>query len=156
MPHTHLYHSLLPAVFIAVWFLDAQFLHLTTWLNQFIPFEIRLIGFIVIFALALILIQLSHKALFKDGEPLEGLITQGILGRTRNPLYFGIILFYVTFLFFSISVICIILFIPIFLVYNKMADFEAKILEEMYGNEYIEYKRKVPKWIPAIKSKYPQ
>ena len=34
--------------------------------------------------------------------------------------------------------------------YEKMVNFEEDILEEMFGEDYIEYKKKVPKWIPKI------
>ncbi len=156
MPHTHVYHILMPVIFIFVWMLDSQIFHLTTWLNIFVHYEIRLIGFIIIFVAGLIFIQLSHTALFKDKEPLEGLITKGVLGHTRNPMYFGISLFYISLLFFSMSLMSLLLFIPIFLIYNKMANFEAKLLEDMFGSAYLEYKKKVPKWIPSLKSKYPK
>jgi len=50
----------------------------------------------------------------------------------------------------SISVICIVFFVFIFLLYDKMVNFEENILEKMFGKDYVEYKKKVPKWIPKI------
>lgn len=73
-----------------------------------------------------------------------------MLKHTRNPMYFGILLVYLAFIFLSISVICIAFFVNIFLLYNKMVNFEEDILEQIFGQDYIEYKKKVPKWIPKI------
>ena len=149
-PRAHLYHSLFPAIFIIVWITDTLFLSLTVWLNEFVRLEIRVILFVVFFGLALLFVQLSHKALFKDHEPSDTLLIKGILKRTRNPMYFGILLVYLSFIMLSISVMCIVLFAFIILLYEKMVNFEEDILEEMFGEDYIEYKKKVPKWIPKI------
>jgi len=149
-PRAHLYHSLLPVVFIIVWIIDTIFLSLTVWLNYFVPLALRIVLFVLFFGLALLFVQLSHNVLFKDHEPSDTLLIKGILKRTRNPMYFGILLVYLSFILLSISVICIGLFVGIIILYDKMVNFEEDILEEMFGQEYIEYKKKVPKWIPKI------
>ena len=149
-PRAHLYHSLLPILFIIVWILDSFLLSLTVWLNSFVPLVVRLVLFVVCFGLALVFVQLSHKVLFKDNEPSDTLLIKGVLKRTRNPMYFGILLVYLSFILLSISVICIVFFVFIFLLYDKMVNFEEEILEEMFGQDYLEYKKRVPKWIPKI------
>jgi protein-S-isoprenylcysteine O-methyltransferase Ste14 len=63
-------------------------------------------------------------------------------------MYFGILLIYIAFLFLSISLIGIGLFVIVFLVYNWMVNYEEELLENMFGEDYKEYKTKVPKWIP--------
>jgi protein-S-isoprenylcysteine O-methyltransferase Ste14 len=92
---------------------------------------------------------MAHKILFeKIDKPSDTLITNGILKHVRNPLYLGVLLLYVAFILLSISLISVIIFVIICLIYDKMVNFEEKILEEMFGVEYLEYKNKVPKWIP--------
>jgi len=150
LPHAHIYHILLPIIFILVWFLDSAFFSISTILNEFVPFIIRLPLFIAIFIIAIIFIMLSHRALFKTHQPSDTLITNGILGYVRNPMYLGILLIYVAFLFLSISLISIAVFILIFLIYKKMVDFEENLLETMFGNKYLEYKKQVSKWIPKL------
>lgn len=150
MPHTHFYHTFLPVTFMLIWVLDTNFFRISTILDNYVPFILRLILFIVIMITALTFIQISHKTLFKSHEPPTTLINEGILARTRNPMYFGIIMIYVALISLSISLICIVLFIPIFLVYNKMVRFEEKIMENLFGSEFLEYKKKVPKWFPKI------
>lgn len=150
IPHAHIYHIVLPIGFILIWFLDSQIFHISTILNDFIPFIVRILLFIVILIIAYLFIMLSHRALFKDHQPPNTLITYGILGRVRNPMYLGIMLIYIAFLFFSISLIAIGMFFVVFLVYNKMVNFEENLLESMFGNEYLEYKKQVPKWFPKL------
>jgi protein-S-isoprenylcysteine O-methyltransferase Ste14 len=39
-------------------------------------------------------------------------------------------------------------FIIVFITYNKMANYEEKVLEKLFGEEYLEYKQNVSKWFP--------
>ncbi|MFX1364952.1 MAG: methyltransferase family protein [Promethearchaeota archaeon] len=148
VPNAHIYHSILPIVFVLVWFLDSNIFRFSIFLNDYVPFVIRLILCIIILALSFTFIFLSHRTLFKSHQPSNSLIITGILKYTRNPMYFGILLIYVAFIFLSISLISIGLFIIVFLVYNWMVNFEQKILENMFGDEFLEYKKRVPKWFP--------
>lgn len=148
--HSHLIQTLLPITFIVIWVLDSWILLISVWLNNFVPLIIRLILFITVLGLALIIMYLSHKTLFNHNEPSDTLITSGIMGRVRNPLYLSVLLIYIAVLLLSISIISIGFFIIIFLVYNRMVNYEEKKLEKMFGNEFLEYKKKVPKWIPKL------
>ncbi len=148
LPHAHIYHALLPVIFWVVWFLDIQFLQISTFLNNFIPLIIRIVLFACIFAIALIFISKSHNLLFKSHEPPNHVITTGILGYVRNPMYLGILLIYISLIFLCISLISIGVFIVVFLVYNWMVNFEENILEAKFGEEYRIYQKSVPKWIP--------
>jgi len=149
-PHSHIYHALLPIIFMAIWFLDSQIFHITTILNEFIPLIVRLPLFIIILIIAITFILVSHRVLFHSHQPPDSLITTGIMSYVRNPMYFGILLIYIAFIAFSISLISIVLFFLVFVVYDKMVNFEESILEQKFGDQYIEYKNKVPKWIPNL------
>ena len=148
LPHAHLYHVLLPVIFWVIWFLDLQFFQRSTFLNDYIPLLIRLVVFAGIFFIALIFIIKSHNLLFKSHEPPDHVINTGILRFVRNPMYLGILLIYISLICLSISLISIGVFIVVFLIYNWMVNFEERILEARYGQQYKEYKKSVPKWIP--------
>ncbi len=148
VPYSHLIQGLSPIIFITVWILDTYVFLISVGLNNFVPFIIRLSLFIIILVISFIIMFFSHRTLFDKNEPSEMLITGGILKYVRNPLYLGILLIYVAFILLSISIICIILFVIIFLIYNRMVNYEEKILEKMFGEEYLEYKRKASKWLP--------
>ena len=148
LPHAHLYHALLPVIFWVVWFLDLQFFQISTFLNNYIPLVIRVVLFAIIFIIALIFIMKSHKLLFKSHEPPNHVITTGILHYVRNPMYLGILLIYVSLICLSTSLISVVIFIIVFIVYNWMVNFEERILEARFGQEYKSYQKSVPKWIP--------
>ena len=153
LPNTHFYHVFLPVLFMIVWVCDSFIFSWTVWLNEFVPSIIRIVLFIIILCMGLIFIQIAHKKLFDANKPSDTLLTTGILAHIRNPMYFGIVLFYIALIFLSISVISIILFCFIFLVYNKMVSFEENIMDGIFGQEYRDYKNKVPKWIPSLRKK---
>jgi len=150
MKNSHFLHALLPIVFVITWFLDTQFFKISIFLNDFVPFLIRIIIFSMFLILAFILIYLSHKTLFKNHEAPKTLINEGILAHIRNPMYLGFLLIYISLICLSISLISIAIFVIVFLIYNKMVNFEEKILETLFGEEYLIHKKKVPKWIPRI------
>ncbi|GAH14607.1 unnamed protein product [marine sediment metagenome] len=104
--------------------------------------------FIIVIAIAFAFIRASHNILFRHPENKDDLITDGILGHVRNPMYFGVLLIYLACIFLSISLISIAIWIVIIVIYDKLATFEQKQLENLFGEKFIEYKKKVPKWIP--------
>jgi len=78
------------------------------------------------------------------------LIKTGLFGHMRHPLYVGILIVYLGFILFSFSLISFIGWIIVFVLYNIIATFEEKDLEKLFKDEYLEYKKNVPKWIPKI------
>lgn len=149
VPHSHLIQGLSPISFLIIWGLDSYVFFYSVFLNMVIPFFIRFVLFLFILIFALLLIFLSHRTLFdENNHPLNTLITEGILKYVRNPLYLGVLFIYISFLFLSISVISIVIFIIIFLIYNRMVNYEENLLEQLFGEEYLEYKKKTSKWVP--------
>ncbi|MFX1418720.1 MAG: methyltransferase family protein [Promethearchaeota archaeon] len=149
VPYGHIYQATLPIVFFLIWFLDSSVFRFSIFLNSYIPFFVRLILFVLILAISITFIMSSHRTIFKSHQPPNKLITNGILGHVRNPMYLGILLIYIAFLFLAISLISIAFFVIVVLVYNWMVNYEEDILENMFGEQYREYKKKVPKWIPS-------
>jgi protein-S-isoprenylcysteine O-methyltransferase Ste14 len=147
-PHSHLKQGLSAIVFTTIWILDSLIFSFSTLLNSFVPWIIRLILFIIIIAVAFAFIRASHNVLFRDEENKNDLITNGILAHVRNPMYFGVLLIYLACIFLSISLISIAIWIVVIVIYDRLATFEGNQLEELFGQEYIDYKGKVPKWIP--------
>ncbi|MFW9942703.1 MAG: methyltransferase family protein [Candidatus Thorarchaeota archaeon] len=154
IPHAHIYHTILPLIFFLIWILDSNFFRISIFLNNYIPFLVRLSICIIVFIIALTFINLSHRALFKSHQPANSLITHGILRYVRNPMYLGILLIYIACIFLSISLISIAFFVLVFFVYNWMVNFEEKILADLFNNQWFEYKKNVPKWFPNPFKKY--
>ncbi|OLS16082.1 MAG: isoprenylcysteine carboxyl methyltransferase [Promethearchaeota archaeon CR_4] len=154
MPHTHFFHLFFPITFALLVFLDVQF-EISTILNVFIPVWVRLLIGGLFLTCAFFFIAVSHKILFgKTHSPPSQIIKSRIFGHVRNPMYLGILLVFIAVLIMSSSLIGTVYFIGIFLFYDKMARYEERKLEIMFGKEYQEYQKQVPKWIPRFSSPY--
>jgi protein-S-isoprenylcysteine O-methyltransferase Ste14 len=92
--------------------------------------------------------QFNFKGFIGFGEEKKELQTEGVLKYVRHPIQAGIILIVLGFFFFIpnlptlISCVCILIYIPIGLY------LEEKKLVAVYGDQYIEYRKKVPAIIP--------
>jgi len=90
----------------------------------------------------------SFVGLSKEDD--KTLTTTGILGSIRHPIYSGTILVAVGFWLFSpnlptlISVLCILVYIPIGIV------FEERKLVEQFGDQYLTYRSRVPALFPRL------
>jgi len=63
-------------------------------------------------------------------------------------MYMGYILAYLGCIVGTMSLLSSIPWLLITHLYAKMASYEEQKLKQKFGEEYIEYTRKVPKWIP--------
>ena len=150
MPYTRLIGFSTSIFFVIIWMLDSVF-SISVILNNFIPLIIRVILFFIIICLGTIFAYLSHKVLFPDGEITGIILTEGIFSRVRHPLYLGGLLIYLSFICLSISLISLAIFVITFILFNKMATYEEEILGDIFDNLYLDYKKRVPKWIPNLK-----
>ncbi len=81
-------------------------------------------------------------------KPATKVLTDGIYAYSRNPMYVGIIILLV-----AISVLLnnlwIIIFIPIFvaIVRKGVIEREEFYLEQKFGAEYTDYKKRVRRWL---------
>ena len=79
------------------------------------------------------------------------LVTNGIYKYFRHPGYFGFFVFAIGTQLLLKNIISTIAFI--FVLWNFFNDrihYEEMYLIQMFGNAYIEYRRKTPTWIPFI------
>ncbi|NOY85973.1 MAG: isoprenylcysteine carboxylmethyltransferase family protein [Deltaproteobacteria bacterium] len=79
------------------------------------------------------------------------LVTTGIYSRMRHPQYSGIILVAIGFLIQWPTLITLFLFPFLIVMYYRLAMREEHDVEEVYGPEYIDYKKNVPAFIPRLK-----
>jgi protein-S-isoprenylcysteine O-methyltransferase Ste14 len=105
-----------------------------------------------VLALGVMLVRLAEKALFHEELESPKVIDAGMLGHVRHPLYLGVLIIYLGFIIGTFSIISFVIFIFIALIYNKLATYEERDLERIFGEKYLEYKNRVPKWIPRLSS----
>ena len=111
---------------------------------------------LVFLIIAIIMIVLSINKFKKNRttiSPLRpnntsSLITSGIYNYTRNPMYLGLLLILISTALFIKNFISF-LIIPLFVIFinkNQILP-EEQILENIFGEEYRNYKKKVKRWI---------
>lgn len=101
---------------------------------------------IVFFIVAAITMKNSWRVGI-DKSTKSKLITKGIYRYSRNPAFVGFYLMFIGLFFVYIDVVtCIMIFLNIYAM-NRLINEEEKHLEEMFGDEYIIYKKKTPRYL---------
>ena len=113
----------------------------------------RLVLFAVFIGLGCYLVLQSHRLVFREGNGHPGLFDSGVYGQVRHPMYLGILLFCLAFLFVLTSLVSIGIWIVFFVAYDRMAAYEEKSLTETLGDDYTAYQKRVPKWFPRLISR---
>ena len=80
----------------------------------------------------------------------ENLIRSGIYGKIRNPMYLGILLFFIPFLFNDPHLSKYLFYFSLFVVFLLKIKSEEQFLEEKFGKQYLDYKRKTYRLLPFI------
>lgn len=131
-------------------------LHLPWYLSFIYPFGI-IFGLILVITGVFVVYRgikdLQLRYSYEGYEKKDNLITTGIYAYTRNPMYFGaatMILGWFLILPFTFILISTVLFSILFYITAKS---EEKQLSEKYGRKYLSYKRKVPFFIPRLRTK---
>ena len=86
----------------------------------------------------------------KPFQESTALITTGVFRFTRHPMYLGILLFCLAFLFVSFSLVSIGIWITFFISYDRMTAYEEQSLIEILGEQYTAYQKRVSKWLPGV------
>lgn len=85
----------------------------------------------------------------RRSRKVERLVTYGIFAWMRNPLYVGNALIWAGFVIGSGVLWLLPLAAALFaLEYSLIVRYEEGVLESIFGSEYVEYKRRTPRWIP--------
>lgn len=85
----------------------------------------------------------------RRSRAVQRLVTYGVFGWVRNPLYVGNFLIWMGFTIISGVYWFLPLAIVIFAIeYSLIVRYEEGVLESIFGDEYLAYKHRTPRWIP--------
>jgi len=124
-----------------------------------IPFNLNLIAYPLIIIGIIIIFSVFYLFInFGEGTPIpkqltskfatKKLVTNGVFKYSRNPFAIGMLMTLVGFGFYIKSYFMIILTIIIFIGgYLFIVYVEEPDMEQRFGLQYLEYKKKVPRWI---------
>lgn len=143
-PHNHTIQYGLLISFLIIWILDSFILRFTAYV-YIMPFFFNIFIGIPIIIVGLYLASKAH-IVFETPEPQ--IVATGLYSRVRHPMYLGSILGYVGFWVTTLSLLTLIPLFAVLIGYNYLASVEERILTERFGDEYLEYQKKVRKWIP--------
>ncbi len=147
-PHNHIMQLICLIVFIIILVLDTFVFQFSVGITGYVPFWIRLIIALALIVFAIIVMRSAENMLFHETH--AGIIDRGIFAYVRHPLYLGILIIYLGFVLGSFSILSFVTLLFIFFVYNYLASFEEKDLERMFGEEYLQYKKRVSRWFPRF------
>ena len=151
-PQSHLIQAGCGLTFFAIWLLDLILIQLPNHLLNNNLLILQILVFVVLLILAIKFGMTSHNLLFGGVNKPSRFISDDVFAVVRHPMYFSILVLYLGFIFLSLSLISIIPWVITLILYNKIAIFEEKELENILGKEYSDYQKKVPRWIPKLSS----
>ena len=137
-------------LFFVIWILDSFVFQYSTSLSSYVPIYLRLAVAGLILMAAIYLIRSGHRAIAGEVLASPRLLTDGAFSRVRHPIYLAALLFYLLLISITLSLISLGIFAGIFIFYNHIAAYEENFLEKKYGQDYRDYKKNTPKWIPFL------
>ena len=141
---------ILACLFLATWIADSFFFKYTTVLNQYMPFSVKIPLGIVLFILSGYLARKGLFIVFGEDRQKPGVIRNSVFGIVRHPIYLSEILLYLGFLMLSTSLVAAVIWIIAIGFLHYISRYEEKLLLARFGEEYRQYMREVPMWIPRL------
>ena len=141
---------LLAVLFFLVWIGD-QILGYTVFLNRVVPLLVRIPVAAVFLLFAGYLATVSMRIVFGETRQTPHVIRKSVFAVVRHPMYLSEVLLYLGLLLVSLSLASggVSLIAVAFL--HVISRHEERQLVGRFGDEYRQYMRDVPMWIPRIR-----
>lgn len=140
-------------LFLAVWITDTFFFKYSTLLNDYIPFAVRLPLGIVVLIIATYLAWAGLTIVFSEVRAEPRVIRKSVFGVVRHPIYTGEILLYLGLLLLNTSLAGLAVWIIIIAFLHYISRYEERLLLARFGEEYKQYMRDVPMYLPRLRQK---
>ncbi len=150
-PYGDLGQLIFAVAFAAVWGLDSFVLKATTFWAVHVPLYVRGPAAVLLVAASAYLGVRAHRAVFGQVREPPAVINSGVFSLTRHPLYLSTVLLYLGLDVLTMSLAAFILWAVICIFYDRISAYEEERLAERFGEEYLEYTRRVPRWLPRLR-----
>jgi protein-S-isoprenylcysteine O-methyltransferase Ste14 len=147
-PHSDQIQIALLLLFLAVWAVDSFLLKASTQPAEFVPLALRIPIAGALIYLGLLFVKRSHDLVIDEEYDEPTLVDTGVYSRVRHPMYLGVLLLYLGLASSTLSMISLGLWLGILAVYDRMAAYEERDLILVFDEDYVDYRRRVPRWIP--------
>jgi protein-S-isoprenylcysteine O-methyltransferase Ste14 len=132
------------AAFICVWAADSFLLRLTAY-GGLAPWPVRAALGVALASGGAYLVSESHRLVIEQSSPT--LVSRGVYGLSRHPMYLGILLVYLGLAAFTLSATALAAWAGAFIIYDRLAAYEERDLEARLGREYAKYRGRVRRWM---------
>jgi protein-S-isoprenylcysteine O-methyltransferase Ste14 len=140
----------LACLFLATWVSDTFILEYTTQLNHRVPLAIRTPLGVILLLVSGYLARTGLSTVFGPEREKPGVIRESVFGIVRHPVYLSEILLYLGLLMMSISLAAAVVWGIAILFLHYISRYEERLLVARFGEEYEEYMREVPMWVPRL------
>ena len=137
-------------LFLTVWVADSFFVHYSTFLSNYVSLWVKIPMAAIILVIAGALAWEGMKIVFGETREEPAVIRKGVFNLVRHPIYLGAILGYMGLIILTLSLAATSVWIIIILFYHFISRHEEKLLLEKFGEDYGDYMRQVPMWIPRL------
>lgn len=103
----------------------------------------------ILIVIGFIMLSSAWGVLYK-AQRKHTLAVTGLYARIRHPQYVGFIVIMIGFLLQWPTIVTLIMFPILLVVYARLAFSEEKDMEKEFGNKYREYKKATPAFIPKL------
>jgi len=140
----------LGCLFAVIWIADTFFVKSTTFLNQHVPLSARIPAGIILLVLSGYLAKTGLSIVFGEGRETPGVIRKSVYNIVRHPIYLSEILLYLGLLLLSISLAATMVWLMTIGFLHYISRYEERLLLGRFGEQYEQYMREVPMWIPRL------
>ena len=141
----------LAVLFAVTWIPDTFFLKYTTFLNEYVPVAVRTPLGAVLLLTSVYLARTGMAIVFGEERDGPGVIRKGVFGVVRHPIYLSELLLYLGLLMLSISLAAAVVWVIAIVFLYYISRYEERLLLARFGEEYAQYMRDVPMWIPRLR-----
>ncbi len=143
---------ILLALFLGIWITDSFIFHYATFLVEVVSNYIRVPVAGLVLIVGWYMARGGMKAVFGTTREKPEVISTGVFGIVRHPIYTGAILFYLGATVITMSIASAAFVMIIIGYYIAIGKYEERILVEKFGNDYLEYKKKTGMLFPKLRS----
>jgi protein-S-isoprenylcysteine O-methyltransferase Ste14 len=102
----------------------------------------------LLLAAAALLTMRRHRTTVEPGQRPSTLVTGGVFGLTRNPIYVALVLLMAAIALMADAVWILVAAAVLWLLLDRIViRAEERIVEEVFGEQYVAYKGRVRRWL---------
>ena len=137
-------------LFLGVYITDSFIFHYSTFLRDVVPDYLRIPAAAIVLLCGWYLARRGIKAVFGTERDKPEVISSGVFGMVRHPIYTGALLFYLGAILITLSIASAAFWLIIVFLYYLISKYEERILTEVFGADYTAYQKRTGMLFPGL------